>query len=75
MKMSSIFAMILVLTSLIVCQGYQSGTVKIGFILKTMQEERYQKDRAVFLAKAKELGAVALFDSCNNNEMEQISTI
>jgi D-xylose transport system substrate-binding protein len=74
MKMNSIFAMILVLTVFIVCQGYPSSTVKIGFILKTMQEQRYQKDRAVFLTKAKELGAVALFDSCNNNEMEQIST-
>ncbi len=73
MKMSSIVAMILVLTIFIVCQGYPSEKVKIGFILKTMQEQRYQKDRTVFLNKAKELGAVALFDSCNNNEMEQIS--
>ena len=25
--------------------------VKIGFLLKTMQEERYQRDKAAFLAK------------------------
>ena len=27
-------------------------TIKIGFILKTMQEERYQRDKAAFIAKA-----------------------
>src|SRR5208283_1721334 len=40
--------------------------VKIGFLLKTMQEERYQRDKAAFLAKAKELGADVVFDSANN---------
>ena len=38
-----------------------------------MQEERYQRDRTAFLAKAKALGAIPIFDSCNNNEMKQIS--
>jgi D-xylose transport system substrate-binding protein len=31
--------------------------IKIGFLLKTMQEERYQRDKAAFVAKAKALGA------------------
>jgi D-xylose transport system substrate-binding protein len=47
--------------------------IKIGFLLKTMQEERYQRDKAVFLAKAKTLGAEAIFDSANNDEQTQLA--
>jgi D-xylose transport system substrate-binding protein len=47
--------------------------VKIGFLLKTMQEERYQRDRAAFLAKAKALGADVIFDSANNDEQTQLA--
>lgn len=46
---------------------------KIGFILKTMQEERYQRDKAAFIAKAEELGAEVVFDSANNDEQMQLS--
>src|SRR3974377_46506 len=45
--------------------------IKIGFLLKTMQEERYQRDRAAFLARAKALGADVVFDSANNDEQAQ----
>src|SRR5579863_9200847 len=47
--------------------------VKIGFLLKTMQDERYQRDRAAFLAKAKALGAEVIFDSANNDEQTQLA--
>lgn len=47
--------------------------VKIGFLLKTMQEERYQRDKAAFLAKAKALGAEVVFDSANNDEQTQLA--
>ena len=47
--------------------------VKIGFLLKTMQEERYKRDRAAFIAKAEELGAEVIFDSANNDEQTQLS--
>jgi len=55
-----------------------SGTVdakkiKIGFLLKTMQEERYQRDKAAFLAKAEELGSEVVFDSANNDERTQLA--
>jgi D-xylose transport system substrate-binding protein len=73
MKKGSIVLVILTLALLISCTCYASEKVKIGFILKTMQEQRYQKDRSVFLAEAKALGAIPLFDSCYNNEMEQVS--
>ncbi len=69
----SITAVLVSLTMLLSCPGYAFDKVKIGFILKTMQEERYQKDKSVFLAKAKALGAIPLFDSCYNSEMEQVS--
>lgn len=46
--------------------------VKIGFLLKTMQEERYQTDRSLFIARAESLGAEVLFDSGNNDELTQL---
>ena len=47
--------------------------VKIGFILKTMQEERYQRDKAAFIAKGEAMGAKVYFDSANNDERIQLS--
>jgi D-xylose transport system substrate-binding protein len=47
--------------------------IRIGFLLKTMQEERYQRDKAAFLAKAKALGADVIFDSANNDEQTQLA--
>lgn len=53
--------------------GVAEAKVKIGFILKTMQEERYQRDKAAFIAKAEELGAEVYFDSANNDEQTQLA--
>jgi D-xylose transport system substrate-binding protein len=47
--------------------------IKIGFLLKTMQEERYQRDKAAFLARARALDADVIFDSANNDEQSQLS--
>lgn len=49
--------------------------IKIGFILSTMQEERYQKDKAIFEKTAKNLGAEVIFASCNNNEQTQSAKV
>lgn len=46
---------------------------KVCFLLKTMQEERYQHDKADFTAKAQALGAEVVFDSANNDEQAQLS--
>lgn len=46
--------------------------IKIGFLLKTMQEERYQRDKKAFIEKAEALGAEVIFDSANNNEQTQL---
>ncbi len=45
---------------------------KVGFLLKTMQEERYQNDKAAFIAKAEAMGARVVFDSANNDEQTQL---
>jgi len=50
-----------------------AGKIKIGFLLKTMQEERYQRDKAAFLARAKALDAEVIFDSANNDEQAQLA--
>jgi D-xylose transport system substrate-binding protein len=73
MKTGLLGSLIVALTMLLPCLGQGSEKVKIGFILKTMQEQRYQTDKRAFLSKAKALGAIPLFDSSSNNEMVQLS--
>ena len=56
--------------------GYAAATKpKIGFILSTMQEERYQRDKRVFEETAKKLGAEVVFASCNNSEQTQAAEV
>lgn len=71
LKLSAVVIVAMVACSFI--SGVAEAEVKIGFILKTMQEERYQRDKAAFLAKAEELGAEVFFDSANNDEQLQLS--
>ena len=49
--------------------------LKIGFILSTMQEERYQRDKRVFEETVQKLGAEVVFASCNNNEQTQAAQV
>ncbi|CAN7758586.1 substrate-binding domain-containing protein [Mesorhizobium sp. LjNodule214] len=46
---------------------------KVAFLLKTMQEERYETDRKLFTQHAEQLGADVIFDSANNDEELQLS--
>ena len=64
-----------VFTSLILgsAMSAEAKKVKVGFILKTMQEERYQRDKAIFIKKAESLGAKVYFDSANNDELMQLA--
>ena len=50
-----------------------SKKVKIGFAMDTLKEERWQRDRDMFVAKAKELGAEVLVQAANGNASMQIS--
>ncbi|MCB1776794.1 MAG: substrate-binding domain-containing protein [Candidatus Competibacteraceae bacterium] len=54
-------------------KAFGADPVKVCFLLKTMQEERYQRDKADFTAKAESLGAEVVFDSANNDEQAQLS--
>lgn len=71
----SVMVAIFVLTSLLFggVREAKAKDVKIGFILKSMQEERYQKDKAIFTEKAESLGAKVYFASANNEEQMQLS--
>lgn len=53
----------------------QAKAPKLGFILSTMQEERYQRDKRVFTETAEKLGAKVVFASCNNNEQTQAAEV
>lgn len=47
--------------------------IRIGFAMDTLKEERWQRDRDIFVAKAKSLGAEVLVQAANGNASMQIS--
>ena len=55
------------------CSGGGKDTVKIGLSLDTLKEERWQKDRDIFTAKAQALGAEVLVQAANSNDALQNS--
>ena len=52
----------------------QAAPIKIGLVLSTLQEERYQKDQKYFIEEAKKLGFEPIVVSADNNAQTQ-STI
>ncbi len=50
-----------------------SKKIKIGFAMDTLKEERWQRDRDMFVAKAKSMGADVLVQAANGNASMQIS--
>jgi D-xylose transport system substrate-binding protein len=53
----------------------QEDGVKIGFLLKTMQEARYQTDKSLFIARAESQGAEVVFDSSGNDPLRQLQQV
>lgn len=53
----------------------QDSPIKIGFSMGTLQEERWQRDRDIFVARAKELGAEVLVQNANNINEDQIKQV
>lgn len=53
----------------------QDVPVKIGFLLKTMQEARYQTDKSLFTARAESQGAEVMFDSSGNDPLRQLQQV
>jgi D-xylose transport system substrate-binding protein len=51
------------------------ATPLIGLSLDTLKEERWQQDRDLFVARAKELGAEVLVQSANGDDTRQIADI
>ncbi|RBW58809.1 D-xylose transporter subunit XylF [Ruegeria sp. A3M17] len=49
--------------------------VTIGFLLKTMQEDRYQSDKSLFTARAESQGANVIFDSSGNDPLRQLQQV
>jgi D-xylose transport system substrate-binding protein len=53
-------------------QAKKTGTIRIGFSMDTLKEERWQRDRDLFVARAKELGAEVLVQSANSDDAVQL---
>jgi D-xylose transport system substrate-binding protein len=69
----------LILTVFVLCLSFQaqadSKKIKIGFVLSTLQEERYQKDQKYFTEESNRLGAEAVVVSADNNEQTQTTKV
>jgi D-xylose transport system substrate-binding protein len=50
----------------------RSGKIRIGFSMDTLKEERWQKDRDLFVTRAEELGAEVLVQSADGNDATQL---
>ncbi|HEX4926061.1 MAG TPA: substrate-binding domain-containing protein, partial [Bdellovibrionales bacterium] len=56
-------------------QVYAADKIKIGFVLSTLQEERYQKDQKFFKDEAAKLGFEPVLVSAENNEQTQTAKV
>lgn len=50
----------------------KTGKIKIGFSMDTLKEERWQRDRDLFVKAAEGLGAEVLVQAANSNDQVQI---
>lgn len=50
----------------------KSGKLRIGFSMDTLKEERWQKDRDIFVKRAEELGAEVLVQAADGKDETQI---
>lgn len=72
--MKNFFAGVLLLLSVVSAQAADKK-IKIGFVLSTLQEERYQKDLKFFKEEAARLGFEPVLVSAENNEQTQTSKV
>ncbi len=73
MSWKSILALTLPLLILAGCAKNGGNGIKIGLSLDTLKEERWQHDRDLFVARAKELGVEVLVQAANSNDALQNS--
>jgi len=50
----------------------ENEKIKIGFAMDTLKEERWQKDRDIFVAESEKLGAEVLVLAANGDDQKQI---
>jgi D-xylose transport system substrate-binding protein len=50
----------------------KSGKIRIGFLMDSLKEERWQKDRELFVKRAEELGAEVLVQSADGKDDVQV---
>ena len=50
----------------------KSGKIRIGFSMDTLKEERWQKDRDIFVKRAEELGAEVIVQSADGKDDVQL---
>ena len=50
----------------------EEPAVQIGLLMDTLQEERWQRDRDLFLERAKQLGAEVLVESAERDDAKQL---
>ena len=67
--------MFVILVWVLSLQGIAKDKVKIGFVLSTLQEERYQKDQRFFQEEANRLGFEAVMVSAENNPQTQTAKV
>src|SRR4029079_3205474 len=51
--------------------GAKNGKIRIGFLMDTLKEERWQKDRDAFVKRAEELGAAVSVQVANSDAPAQ----
>jgi D-xylose transport system substrate-binding protein len=56
----------------VIGSGNKTGPIRIGLSMDTLKEERWQRDRDLFVARAKELGAEVLVQSANGDDKAQV---
>jgi D-xylose transport system substrate-binding protein len=66
-----LFSTILIVSS----HAIGAEKIKIGFVLSTLQEERYQKDQKFFKDEAQKLGFEPILVAADNNESTQTAKV
>jgi D-xylose transport system substrate-binding protein len=56
----------------VVDEEQENEKIKIGFAMDTLKEERWQKDRDIFVAESEKLGAEVLVLAANGDDQKQI---
>lgn len=73
MRLKTLAVLSFALVFLAGCGKSGPSKIKIGLSLDTLKEERWQHDRDMFVAKAKELGVDVLVQAANSNDALQNS--